>query len=112
MFIQNVIHPNIQLTMRKYFSGASSAAHLYCAAEVGLMEAYSASDAQVHIVPTKAKKKPYTRDTWKTPLHQYECNAMMSDGRQTYRPAIVQYRLERYGVCFPSCHDSGCQSQT
>jgi hypothetical protein len=61
---QNVIHPKIQLTMRKCFFGASSAAQRYCAADVGDMEAYSARDAQVQRVPMKQKKKPYTRATW------------------------------------------------
>lgn len=61
---QNVIQPNIQLTIRKCFFGASSAAQRYCAADVGDMEAYSAREAQVQRVPMKQKKKPYTRATW------------------------------------------------
>ena len=72
---QKVIQPKNQETPLKYFLGASSAAHLYCAAEVGdlqasatstsdghaiesYIEAYSARLAHVQRVPTNANMKP------------------------------------------------------
>lgn len=97
---QNVIQPNIQLTIRKCFFGASSAAQRYCAADVGDMEAYSAREAQVQRVPMKQKKKPYTRATW-IKMDQSHFTDITSGVEYTHRAAVCQNCCECHRICFP-----------
>jgi uracil phosphoribosyltransferase len=86
---QNVIQPKIQLTMRKCFFGANSAAQRYCAADVGDIEAYSAREAHVQRVPMKQKKKPYTKATWKIQLGQsYLCTCVFVNMIRTGPPLV------------------------